>query len=156
MCGDLPAVRLWFSLGLPGSSVGKESACNAGNPGSIPGLGKPTGEGLGSLTCWRRARLSTPVHLGSPCGSAGKESTCNAGNLVSILGLGRSPGEEKGYPLQCSGLENAMGCIVHAVGSHRGGYDCQQLVWCKNDSTKLHSVLLVLPLTQFKYALRHH
>ena len=75
-----------------------------------------------------KGRLSTPVRLGSPCGSAGKESTCNAGNLVSILGLGRSPGEGKGYPLQYSGLENAMDYIVHAVGSQRVGYDCQQLV----------------------------
>ena len=47
MCGDLPAVRLWFSLGLPGSSVGKESACNAGDPSSIPGSGRSPGEGIG-------------------------------------------------------------------------------------------------------------
>jgi len=50
-----------------------------------------------------------------PCGSAGKESTCNAGDLGSIPGLGRSPGEGKGYPLQYSGLENSMDCIVHGV-----------------------------------------
>ena len=49
--------------------------------------------------------------LGFPCGSAGKESAYNAGNL----GLGRSPGEGKGYPLQYSGLENSMDCIVHQV-----------------------------------------
>ena len=35
--------------------------------------------------------------------------------LGSIPGLGRSPGEGKGYPLQCSGLENCMDCIVHRV-----------------------------------------
>ena len=29
------------------SSVGKESACNSGDPGSIPGLGKSTEEGIG-------------------------------------------------------------------------------------------------------------
>ena len=29
------------------SSVGKESACNAGDPGLIPGLGKSIGEGIG-------------------------------------------------------------------------------------------------------------
>ena len=33
--------------GFPSSSVGKESACNAGDPGSIPGLGRSTGEGIG-------------------------------------------------------------------------------------------------------------
>ena len=41
-------------------------------------------------------------------GSDGKESACNAGDLGLIPGLGRSPGEGKGYPLQCSGLENPM------------------------------------------------
>ena len=33
--------------GFPGSSVGKESACNAGDPGSIPRLGRSAGEGTG-------------------------------------------------------------------------------------------------------------
>ena len=32
---------------FPNSSAGKESACNAGDPGSIPGLGKSPGEGIG-------------------------------------------------------------------------------------------------------------
>ena len=65
--------------------------------------------------CWRRDRLPAPVFLGFPCGSAGKESACNAGDLGLIPGLGRSPGEGKGYPLQYSGLENSMDCIVHWV-----------------------------------------
>ena len=47
--------------------------------------------------------------------SVGKESTCKAGDPGSISVLGRSSGEEKGYPLQCSGLENSMGCVVHGV-----------------------------------------
>ena len=34
-------------LGFPCGSVGKESACSAGDLGSIPGLGRPTGEGKG-------------------------------------------------------------------------------------------------------------
>ena len=33
--------------GFPDSSVGKESTCNAGNPGSIPGLERSAGEGIG-------------------------------------------------------------------------------------------------------------
>ena len=33
--------------GFPGNSVGKESACNAGDLGSIPGLGRSPGEGKG-------------------------------------------------------------------------------------------------------------
>ena len=34
-------------MGFPDSSVGKESGCNAGDPGSIPGLGRSPGEGKG-------------------------------------------------------------------------------------------------------------
>ena len=47
--------------------------------------------------------------------SVGKESACNAGDLGSIPGLRGSPGEGKGDPLQYSGLENSMDCIVHEV-----------------------------------------
>ena len=32
--------------GFPDSSVGKESTCNVGNPGSIPGLERSAGEGI--------------------------------------------------------------------------------------------------------------
>ena len=34
-------------MGFPGSSAGKESACNAGDPSSIPGLGSSPDEGIG-------------------------------------------------------------------------------------------------------------
>ena len=50
-----------------------------------------------------------------PCGSTSKESACNPGDLPSITGLGRFPGEGKVYPLQYSGLENSMDCIVHGI-----------------------------------------
>ena len=43
-----------FGQGFPGSSDGKESACNAGNLCSIPGLGKIP---------WRKAWQPTPVFL---------------------------------------------------------------------------------------------
>ena len=36
-----------FSNGFPGSSADKESACNAGDLGLIPGLGRSPGEGIG-------------------------------------------------------------------------------------------------------------
>ena len=55
--------------------------------------------------------------MGFPGGSAGKESASNAGDLGLIPGLGRSPGEGKGYPLQYSGLENSMDCIVDGVAN---------------------------------------
>ena len=44
----VPALFSQFiSLGFPDSSVGKESASNAGDPGSIPGSGRSPGEGIG-------------------------------------------------------------------------------------------------------------
>ena len=61
--------------GFPGSSAGEESACSAGDPGSILGLGRHAGE---------RDRLPTPVFLGFPGGSAGEESACSGGDLGSI------------------------------------------------------------------------
>ena len=90
-------IRIIFIFdGFPDSSIREESTCN-----------------------WRRDRLPTPVFLGFPGGSAGIEFTCNAGVLGSIPGLGRSPGEGKGYPLQYSGPENSMDCIVHGVAKSR-------------------------------------
>ena len=56
-------VTVCSTMGFPDSSLDKESICNAGDTGSIPGSGRS---------------VSTPVFLGFPCGSAGKEATCNA------------------------------------------------------------------------------
>ena len=64
---------------------------------------------------WRRDRLPMSVYFGFPCGSAGKKSAYNVEDLGSIPGLGWCPGEGRGYPLQYSGLENSMDCIVHGV-----------------------------------------
>ena len=55
------------------------------------------------------------TYIRLPGGSAGKESTCNVGDLGSTPRLGKSPGGGKSYPLQYSGLENSMDCIVHGV-----------------------------------------
>ena len=86
-------------MGFCGSSSGKESTCNSGDPSSICGLGRYTGEGIG---------YQTPVFLGFSGGSAGKESAYDVGDLGLIPGLERSPGEGKGYTLQYSCLENSM------------------------------------------------
>ena len=119
-------------LGFPDSSVGKESTCNARDPGSIPESGRSSGEGIDYS-------LQNPCF---PAGSDGKESTCNAEDPRpqfnfwvgkncwrrdrlstpvflgfscgstgkqsawnadgSIPGSWRSTREEKGYPLQYS------------------------------------------------------
>ena len=41
-------LNLALSMGFPGGSDGKESACSAGDPGSIPGSGRAHGEGNGN------------------------------------------------------------------------------------------------------------
>ena len=64
-------------MGFPDCSVGKESACNAGDPGWF----------LGQEDLLEKDRLHTPVFLGSCGGSAGKEPACNAGDLGLIPGL---------------------------------------------------------------------
>ena len=58
-----------------------------------------------------------------------KESACNARGLGSIPGLGRSPREGKGYPLQYSGLENSMDCIVRGVTKSRTRLSDFHLCW---------------------------
>ena len=73
------------------------------------------------LTDLKQIDFQLCLQLGFPCGSTGKESTCNVGDLCLISWLGRSPGEEKGYPLQCSGLENSMDGIVSPWGCKDSG-----------------------------------
>ena len=74
-------------------------------------------------------------HIANKCfpdSSVGKESAFNAGDPSSISGLGRSPREGNSYPLQYSGLENSMDCIVH--GGHK-----------ESDTTEqLHTINLIL------------
>ena len=79
--------------GLPSSSAGKESACNAGDLGLISGLGKSPGEGLGYPLQYSWASLVAQTVKNLP---ATWETWI------------WSPGEGNGYPLQYSGLENFM------------------------------------------------
>ena len=78
-------------LGFPDTSVGKESTYNAGDPGSISGLGRFAGEGIGHPLQYSWTYLVTQL----------------VKNLPTM--------QEKGYLLQYSGLENCMNCIVHGV-----------------------------------------
>ena len=47
-CIDLH-ICVCVHMGFPGGSTGKESACNAGHTGLVPGIGRPDGEGNGNL-----------------------------------------------------------------------------------------------------------
>ena len=86
--------------GYIGSSAGKESTCNAGDPGLIPGSGSSPGEGIVYPLWYSWASLVAQEVKNPP---AMQES------WVSIPHLGRSPGAEHGGPLQYSCLESPPG-----------------------------------------------
>ena len=86
--------------GFPYSSVSKDSTCNAGDPGSIPGSGRFAREGIGYPLQYSWASLVVQLVKNQPA-------------MQETPGI--SPGEGKGYPFQYSGLENSMDCIVHRV-----------------------------------------
>ena len=52
-----------ISPSFPGGSEGKVSACNVGDPGSIPGLGRSPGEGNGSTIAWKIPWTEKPGRL---------------------------------------------------------------------------------------------
>ena len=53
-------------MGFPDSLVGKESFCNAGDPGLIPGLGRPPGEGIDYPLQYSWASLVAQLVKNSP------------------------------------------------------------------------------------------
>ena len=81
----------FWGSGFPHSSVGKKSACNAGDPSSQPGLGRSAGDGIGDPLQYSWASLVAQLVKNLP---AMRQT------WVHIPGLGRAPGEGKGYPLQ--------------------------------------------------------
>ena len=88
-----------YQVGFPGSSAGKEPACNAGNPGLIPRSGIFPGEGTGyplqySKACLVAQTVKNPLQGGRP----GFDPW-----------VGKIPCEGRhSNPLQYSCLENAM------------------------------------------------
>ena len=84
---------------FPGSSAGKVSTCNAGDTGSIPGLGISPGGGN-----------SYPLQYSGLENSMDciNKSACGAGDPGLIPGSGRSPGVGNGNLLQYYCLENSM------------------------------------------------
>ena len=92
--------------GFPDSSVGKDSACNARDPSSIPGSGRSPGEGIDCPLQYSWASLVAQlVRICLQCGRPGFKPW-----------VGKIPGEGKGYPLQYYGPENSMDCIVSPWG----------------------------------------
>ena len=99
-----------YNMGFHVSSVGKESAFNAGDPGSIPGLGGSPGEGIGYPLQYSWASLVAQLV---------KNLLTMQETWVWALGWEDSPGEGISYSLQYSGLENSVDYIVHGSGRVR-------------------------------------
>ena len=82
--------KIILAIGFPDSSVSKESACNAEEPGSIPGSRRSAGEGIGYPLRYSWASLVARLIKSLP---AMWET------WVLSLGWEDCPGEENGNPL---------------------------------------------------------
>ena len=118
----------WVNWGIdfPRSSAGKESACIAGDSGSIPGSGRSLGEGTGyslqySWTSWWLSWLRICLKCRRPGFNPW---------------VGKIPGGGNGNPLQYSCLENSMDrgawrATVHGVAKSRWvTYSRQNFLYC--------------------------
>ena len=83
--------------GLSGSSAGKISTCNAGDPSSVPGLGRSVGEGIGSPLQYSWAFLLAQLVT----------------NLPAMWETWVwSPGEGNGYPCQYNYIDKGSNLPV--------------------------------------------
>ena len=119
-------------LHFPGGSAGKESGCNVGELGSIPRLGRSSGEENGyalqysDLETMGSQRIghdwtTFTFTFGLPQWLSGNECACNTGDAIqgSIPGWGRSPREGNGTLVQYSCLGNSMGGGIWQATVHR-------------------------------------
>ena len=98
----------WNSV--PGGSAGKESTCDAGDSALIPASGRFPGEGIGYSLQYSWASLVAQLVKNLP---AMWETWVWSLDCEDPLEKG------KATPLQYSGLENSMDCIVYGVAKSR-------------------------------------
>ena len=96
-------------MGFPDGSVDKESTCNAGDPGSIPGSGRSPGEGIGYPLQSSWASLVAQLVKNPP-----------AMRETWVQSLGWEDPLEKGKATHSSIL---AGRIPQSMGSQRVGHD---------------------------------
>ena len=113
---DLALLLLLFIevqlIGFPDSSVGKESTCNAGDSGLIPGLGRSPGEGIGYPLQYSWASLLAQLVKNLP-----------AMRETWVRSLGWEDPLEKGKATHFSILAWRIPWTVWSVGSQRVGHD---------------------------------
>ena len=100
--------------GFPGSSVGKESAWNAGDPGSNPGLGGSSGEGIGYPLLYSWASLVAQLVKNPP-----------ATWETWVRSLGWEDPLEKGKATHSSILAWRSPCTIQSKESQRVRHDCK-------------------------------
>ena len=104
--------HLWSLLGFPGSLTGKESACNAGDPSLIPGLGRSTGE-----------RKSYPLQYSWASLVAQLVENLPAMRETWVRSLGWEDPLEKGKATHSSILVWRIPWSIKSMGSQRIGHD---------------------------------
>ena len=104
----------WLPLGFPGGSDSKESACNAGELGSIPGLGSSPGGGMAtpsSILAWRIPWTEAPGGLqsmGSQDSDITAVSTSHFGCLWDAVGKLQNWWESKPLNFQACGTRSEI------------------------------------------------
>ena len=99
-------------IDCPSGSKGKESACNAGDPGLIPGWGRSAGEGIDYPLqyCW--ASLVAQLAKNPP-----------AMREIWVRYLGWEDPLEKGKATHSSILAWRIPCTIQSIGLQRVGHD---------------------------------
>ena len=104
--------------GFPNSSVGKESACNAGDPSSIPGSGRSTGEGIGYPIQYSWASLAAQLVKNPP---AMQETWVQSLGWEDPWRRERLP--TSGYPVFWPGEFRGLLCSFHFQERPRGAIE---------------------------------
>ena len=105
----LPEDQGPVEVDFPDSSAGKESACNAEDPGSILGLGRSAGEGIGYPLHYSWASLVAQL----------MKNLLQYGRPGFEPWVGKIPWRRERLPTPVFWLENPMGCVVHGVAESR-------------------------------------
>ena len=103
---------LWTDLGFHSSSAGKASASNAGDPGSVPELGRSPGEGIGYPLQYSWASLVIQLVKNLP-----------AMRETWVQSLGWEDPLEEGKATHSSVLAWRIQWTVQSLGSRRVGHD---------------------------------
>ena len=109
-------LRLLRSMGFPESSVGKESAYDAGDPGSIPGSGKSPEEGIGYPLQYSWASLVAQLVKNPP---AMQETWIQPLGWEDALEKGKAIPTAVLWPGGFHGLCNPWGCIESDMTERR-------------------------------------